>query len=162
MTLYEINKEMDEVLSRIIDPETGEITDIEALAEIQLKRHEKLEAIALVIKNKTAEAALIRAEEKELAERRRRHERTAERLKKVLENELAGQAFETAKCSCSFRKSTGVIIDAAAFNDWAKRHKEYVIPKDPVPDRSAIKAALMDGKKIPCAELEERINMTVK
>ena len=31
MTLYEINKEMDEVLSRIIDPETGEITDIEAL-----------------------------------------------------------------------------------------------------------------------------------
>ena len=139
MTLYEINKEMDEVLSRIIDPETGEITDIEALAEIQLKRDEKLEAIALVIKNKTAE-----------------------RLKKVLESELAGQAFETAKCSCSFRKSTGVIIDAAAFNDWAKRHKEYVIPKDPVPDRSAIKAALMDGKKIPCAELEERINMTVK
>ena len=162
MPLYEINKEMDEVLSRIIDPETGEITDIEALAEIQLKRDEKLEAIALVIKNKTAEAALIRAEEKELAERRRRHERTAERLKKVLESELAGQAFETAKCSCSFRKSTGVIIDAAAFNDWAKRHKEYVIPKDPVPDRSAIKAALMDGKKIPCAELEERINMTVK
>ena len=156
MTLYEISKEMDEVLSRIIDPETGEITDIEALAEIQLKRDEKLEAIALVIKNKTAEAALIRAE------RRRRHERTAERLKKVLESELAGQAFETAKCSCSFRKSTGVIIDAAAFNDWAKRHKEYVSPKDPVPDRSAIKAALMDGKKIPCAELEERINMTVK
>lgn len=162
MTLYEINKEMDEVLSRIIDPETGEITDIEALAEIQLKREEKLEAIALVIKNKTAEAALIRAEEKELAERRRRHEKTAERLKKVLENELAGQAFETAKCSCSFRKSTGVIIDTAAFNDWAKRHKEYVIPKDPVPDRAAIKAALIDGKKIPCAELEERINMTVK
>lgn len=162
MTLYEINKEMDEVLSRIIDPETGEITDIEALAEIQLKRDEKLEAIALVIKNKTAEAALIRAEEKELAERRRRHEKTAERLKKVLENELAGQAFETAKCSCSFRKSTGVIIDTAAFNDWAKRHKEYVIPKDPVPDRAAIKAALIDGKKIPCAELEERINMTVK
>lgn len=162
MTLYEINKEMDEVLSRIIDPETGEITDIEALAEIQLKRDEKLEAIALVIKNKTAEAALIRAEEKELAERRRRHEKTAERLKKVLENELAGQAFETAKCSCSFRKSTGVIIDTAAFNDWAKRHKEYVIPKDPVPDRAAIKAALIDGKKFPCAELEERINMTVK
>ena len=162
MTLYEINKEMDELLSRIIDPETGEITDIEALAEIQLKREEKLEAIALVIKNKTAEAALIRAEEKELAERRRRHEKTAERLKKVLENELAGQAFETAKCSCSFRKSTGVVIDTAAFNDWAKRHKEYVIQKDPVPDRTAIKAALMDGKKIPCAELEERINMTVK
>ena len=162
MTLYEINKEMDEVLSRIIDPKTGEITDIEALAAIQLKREEKLEAIALVIKNKTAEAALIRAEEKELAERRRRHEKTAERLKKVLENELAGQAFETAKCSCSFRKSTGVIIDTAAFNDWAKRHREYVIPKDPVPDRAAIKAALIDGKKIPCAELEERINMTVK
>ena len=116
----------------------------------------------MVIKNNTAEAALIRAEEKELAERRRRHEKTAERLKKVLENELAGQTFETAKCSCSFRKSTGVIIDTAAFNDWAKRHKEYVISKDPVPDRTAIKAALMDGKKIPCAELEERINMTVK
>ena len=162
MTLYEINKQMEELLSMIIDPDTGEITDPEALADIQMKREDKLEAIALVIKNNVAEAALIRAEEKELAERRRRHEKTAERLKKVLENELAGQAFETAKCSCSFRKSTGVIIDTAAFNDWAKRHKEYVIPKDPVPDRAAIKAALIDGKKIPCAELEERINMTVK
>lgn len=162
MTLYEINREMQDVLSRIIDPDTGEITDTDALNEIKLKRDDKLEAIALVIKNKTAEAALIRAEEKELAERRRRHEKTVERLKKVLENELAGQAFETAKCSCSFRRSTGVVIDTAAFNDWAKRHKEYVIPKDPVPDKTAIKAALAAGKKIPCAELEERLNMTVK
>ena len=161
MTLYEINKQMEELLSMIIDPDTGEITDPEALADIQMKREDKLEAIALVIKNNVAEAALIRAEENELAKRRRRHEKTAERLKKVLENELAGQAFETAKCSCSLRRSTGVIIDTAAFNEWAKRHKEYVIPKDPVPDKAAIKAALVAGNKIPCAELEERLNMTV-
>jgi hypothetical protein len=161
MTLYEINKQMEELLSMIIDPDTGEITDPEALADIQMKREDKLEAIALVIKNNVAEAALIRAEENELAKRRHRHEKTAERLKKVLENELAGQAFETAKCSCSFRRSTGVVIDTAAFNEWAKRHKEYVIPKDPVPDKTAIKAALVAGNKIPCAELEERLNMTV-
>lgn len=162
MTLYEINKQMEELLTQIIDPDTGEITDPGALADIQMKREDKLEAIALVIKNNEAEAALIGSEEKKLAERRRRHEQTAERLKKVLENELCGQKFETAKCCCSFRKSTGILIDTAAFNEWAKRHREYVIPKDPVPDKTAIKAALAAGKKIPCAELEERLNMTVK
>lgn len=162
MTLYEINQQMEELLSRIIDPETGEVTDIEALDELQMKREDKLESIALVIKNNAAQAAIIRAEEVELAKRRKKHERLAEWLKKQLENELCGQKFETAKCSCTFRKSTGVVIDTAAFNKWAKRHKEYTIAKDPVPDRTAIKEALTAGKKIPCAVLEERQNLTVK
>ena len=84
MTLYEINKQMEELLSMIINPHTGEITEPDALSDIQMKREDKLEAIALIIKNNAAEAGLNRAEENGLAKRKHKDEKTDERLKNLL------------------------------------------------------------------------------
>ncbi len=47
MTLYEIDK----AITDLADPETGEITDFEALDNLQMARDQKIENIACYYKN---------------------------------------------------------------------------------------------------------------
>ena len=98
MTLWQIAQ----AFLDCIDPESGEI-DEAAWGELSLDRDVKIENTALLIKELTAEAAVIREEEKALADRRRRKENTVERLKENLNLSLDGQKFETSKVAISFR-----------------------------------------------------------
>ena len=70
MKLYEIDRSIQEILDNMsVDAETGEVTlDEEGLAALQLAREQKLEGVALCIKNLSAEAEAIRNEEKALAD----------------------------------------------------------------------------------------------
>ena len=73
MTLYEIDHAISEAFERAIDPETGELINEEAWAQLealQMDREQKLENVALWVKDLNAEAAAIREEEKNLAKRR--------------------------------------------------------------------------------------------
>ena len=58
MTLYEI----DQQLLDCIDLETGEIIDAEKLTELTMERDEKIEKVALWIKELKAEAEALKAE----------------------------------------------------------------------------------------------------
>ena len=80
--LYEINADLDALLDSI-DPETGEI-DGDALTALTMERQEKLEGLALKLKNLAAEAEMIKAEEKNLADRRKTVERNRDSLKAYL------------------------------------------------------------------------------
>lgn len=64
-TLYEI----DNAILNCCDQETGEIIDIEALDALMMQRTEKIEGIALYIKNLTADAADYKAEKEAFAAR---------------------------------------------------------------------------------------------
>ena len=94
MTIYEIN----EGILNCIDPETGEIIDIDKLNELELERDAKIENVACWIKELKAEAEAIKAEKLALAERQRVAENKAESLKKWLAYALQGEKFKTAKC----------------------------------------------------------------
>lgn len=152
MTLYSI----DEAILACIDPETGE-ADPEKLDELMIMREEKLENLALWVKDLKAEADAIKAEEKALAERRQAKERKAESIKKYLEKELAGQKFETSRAVCSFRKSQKVNI-----TNVDKIPDDYLRYKEPEPDKTAIKAAIKDGLTVEGAELIDSVTMTIK
>ena len=152
MKLYEIN----EAILACVDPETGE-ADTEKLDELMLMREEKLENLALWVKDLKAEADAIKAEEKALAERRQAKERKAESIKKYLEKELAGQKFETSRAICSFRKSQKVEI-----SDITKIPDDYLKYSLPTADKVAIKAAIKDGLTVEGAELVDSISMTIK
>lgn len=152
MKLYEIN----EAILACVDPETGE-ADPEKLDELMLMREEKLENLALWVKDLKAEADAIRAEEKVLAERRQAKERKAESIKKYLEKELAGQKFETSRAVCSFRKSQKVEI-----TDLDKIPDDYLRYSLPTADKAAIKAAIKDGIDIEGAELVDSVTMSIK
>ena len=155
MNIYEI----EQAIMDLVDPETGEITDFDALDALSMARDEKIENVALWIKNLVAEAKAIREEEKSLAERRKAAENKAESLEKYLEQTLSGEKFSTAKVAISYRKSKAVeIADEATFI----KAGAYLVPQDPKIDRKAISDALKTGAIVNGAELVERNNIQIK
>lgn len=160
MKLYEIDNAIDELIRNSIDPETGEVMDItDELDALQMEREDKLESVALVIKNLTAEATAIRNEEKALADRRRTAENRVEWLKGYLMQSLAGQKFSTPKVAVSFRSTTAVYIEDDA--EFLKEHPEYARIKTEI-DKSALKDALKNGAEVSGAALENRTSMIVR
>lgn len=158
--LHEIDKDLEDLLSQV-DEETGELQiDEEALNALVMERGAKLEGMALMVKNWTAEAAMVKAEEQVLADRRRRLEKNAERLKQYLQNALAGEKLETARVAVTYRKSKSVEIDDAVF--WENPAEMFIRYTEPEVNKKAVTDALKDGAVIPGAALVEKINMTIK
>ncbi len=169
MTLYEIERDLLELLERgfndaCIDKETGEIDEALAakyLEELPVARERKLEAYGLVIKNYLAEIEALKKEEERLAERRKSKERQVERLKTAITNSMLAfedTKFETAKVVFTFRKSTAIEIP-----DASKLAKLYLRRKvEYTPDKTAIKQALIEGKKVKGASLVTKQNLQVK
>lgn len=151
-SLYEIDNE----ILACVDEETGEV-DIDKFDVLNMERTEKIEGMALWVKDLKAEAEAIKAEEKALAERRQAKERKADSIKAYLEKVLAGQKFETSRAVCSFRKSQKVEI-----TDFDKIPDDYLKYSQPTADKIAIKAAIKDGLKIEGAELVDSVSMTIK
>lgn len=152
-SLYDI----DTRLYSLLDEETGEITDVEAFEKIQLERDEKIENIALWVKNLKADAEALKAEKLAFAERQKTVEKKIDSLKRLLSDALSGQAFKTARVALSFRKSSEVQID-----DIEEISDEYLRYKAPEPDKAAIKAAISEGKEVAGARLVSKVNLQIK
>lgn len=154
MNLYEIDRE---ILS-CIDAETGEILDLERLETLQMERGQKLENIALWIKNLKAEAAALKAEKDAFAEREKQAKAKIESLSAYLTDALGGQKFSTSRVAVSFRSSEAVeIVDETAIP------KEYIREKiETTPDKTAIKEAIKSGVAIAGAQLVKNQNLQIK
>jgi hypothetical protein len=160
MTLYEIDKAIEDAFYSAVDPDTGEIINdeaLEALNELEEARNVKIENIALFIKNLDAEASAIKAEEERLRSRRTTTENRVKWLKDYLNNMLDGEKFKSPRCSVSFRNTKAVNITDAALIP----HK-YLIPQEPKIDKREISAALKAGEIIDGAELEDRRSIVIK
>jgi len=158
MNLYEISAAIENAFMDCIDPETGEIVgDTSALDDLQIQREEKIENIALFIKNLKAEAEAIQNEERKLKSRRQACENHADWLKKYLANNLQGEKFKSARVSISWRKSQAVEVE-----DVWKLPAEYIRMADPEPKKTEIKEALKQGIEIPGAELVDNLSMTIR
>lgn len=161
ISLYEI----DSAITSLVDQETGEILDYEAFAELKMAREEKIEGMAIWHKNLTAEAAAIRAEEINLAARRKSLEKKADSLKQYLTEILAGDKFNTARVACSFRKTKSVEIqDEEGFIQAmeASMCPDYLKYSAPTINRTAITNAIKSGVDVPGAKLIEKLNLSIK
>lgn len=161
MKLYEIDRSILEC----IDTDTGEITDVDRLAELNIAREEKLEGIALYIKNLLAEADGIKAEVDSLNKRMKSKKAEAERLKSYLSFALNGQAFETAKVELRFIKSQSVeVTDQLEAVHWLQKHDldDCLRYKMPEVEKAAIKKLLQEGKNIPGVVLQDNNNLQLK
>ena len=76
-TLYEI----DRAIMNCCNQETGEMIDQEALDALMMQRTEKLESVALWIKNLQSDAIAFKAEKEAFAEREKAANAKAEQLK---------------------------------------------------------------------------------
>lgn len=166
MTLYEIEFKIKAFLDKMldaVDEETGEIIDIDPseLEQLNEAREQKLENIALYIKNLESDAKAIKEEEKNLKERRERSEKKAERLRKLLSDSILNNGddhFETSRCSVTFRASDTVEIDDMDLIDDA-----YIkVVTDYKPDKAALKKAIKAGIKIDGCHLESHNNIQIK
>lgn len=153
MRLYEI----DEAILNCIDTETGEILDAEKLNALQIEREEKLENVALWIKNLTSDAEALKAEKQAFAERQKAAENKAESLKKWLTEALAGEKFKTTRVAVSFRKTKSVQVA-----DIWQLDESFVKYAEPTADKAAIKKAIEAGQEVAGATLVENVSISVK
>ena len=158
MTIYEINEQ----ILNCIDPETGEIIDIDKLNELEIERDAKIENVACWIKELKAEAEAIKTEKQTLAERQKVAENKAESLKKWLAYALQGEKFKTAKCSVSFRKTESVEVTDEGLSNLMKEHDELLTYKAPEPNKTKIKQALKDGLSVEGIRLGCNTSVIIK
>lgn len=161
MTLYEIKAE----IAACTDPETGEIIDYDRLVELHMEREEKLENVALWIKNLSADIKAFREEEKAFADRRHAAENKVESLKEFLLMETEGKPFKTARCSVSVRNNAEAphFANESAFIEWAEKNAEELLRyKQPEIDRTAVKQYLKDGNEIDGVTLERSQSVIIK
>lgn len=163
MTLWEINKEIEEAVNRVfssVDEETGEVSDeaMQVLTDLQMAKEEKLENIGLYIKNLKAEAKAIKEEEEALKKRRESKEKKAESLSKYVTMILNGEKWESSKVAFTFRKSSQTKITDIDAIPEAYKTMETTWKAD----KTAIKKAIEAGEDIAGAHIEEKINMSIK
>ena len=153
-SLYEIDKSIMECL----DFETGEILDAERLNALQMERQEKVESVALWVKNLSADAVAYKAEKEAFAEREKAAQKKIESLKNWLSWALEGQKFSTWRCAVTFRKSEAVEIEDEAMLPPEMKTEKITYS----PNKTAIKEAIKAGTEIPGCKLVERMNPTIK
>lgn len=114
MSLYTMTAELTRLIEAI---EMGEIPE-EAIADtleaVSAEWGERADAVLSAIKNYRAECEAIRAEEKALAERRKRKERVISRLEGYVTeslNKLGRSSYESARHVVRFTTSSAVVVD---------------------------------------------------
>ena len=167
MTLYEIATEYKDFAEAVENGEIPKEAINDTLESIQALLEEKVDNIACLIKNLTADAEAIKAEEARLAERRKQKEATTERLKAYLSDMLIKSGctkLETARNKISFHKSEAVTVeDEAKFIEWAmNENREFLTFKAPTISKTALKKALADGQAIDGVYIESKANLQIK
>lgn len=152
-SLYEINEE----ILNCVDMETGEIIDAERLSQLQIAFDDKVEGIALWIKNLLADAEAIKEEKNKLADRQRVCENKAKRLKEYLSGFLGGQKFSTPRVAISYRRSESVEVQ-----DATELPEEYLKFAEPTVDKTKVKKALKEGIELAGVALVENQNIQIK
>lgn len=161
MNLYDI----DTQLESLIDPETGELLDIEAFEQLQIAREQKVEGMALWYKNMVAEAEAIKKEVDALKDRQQKLQKKADRLKGYIGLVLNGEKFSTPRCAITFRATKSLdVSDADGLTEWAKKTgNEYILRyKAPEINKTIVTNMLKEGVDVPFVSISERNSVSIK
>lgn len=163
-TLYEISTAYLNFLEAVDNGDIPEEAIADTLAGLEGALEDKADNIACLIKSLKAQVAGIKAEEENLAERRRAKEGRIVWLTDYLGRELLSAGMdivETNRNKITFRNSTAVdIYDIESFVKNAS--SDYLTYKDPTPDKKAITQAIKDGKEVPGCGLVTKRNIQIK
>lgn len=85
MRLFEI----DARIMACVDMETGEIIDEELFNSLEMERDEKIENLACLVKNLTADAEAFKVQKQTFAERQKKAEDSIERFKAEISASLS-------------------------------------------------------------------------
>lgn len=160
--LYDIDQEILDC----VDLETGEILDPEKLDALQMEREQKLEGVALWVKDLNAEADAVKTEADKLIARKRSLDNKITALKMWLLMALGGQKLKTPRCNVYQTHSQRVAIadegELIEFLQTLNEPEKFLKYKEPELRKDEIKKALKDGFVIPGAELETTESVVIK
>ena len=138
-----------------IDEETGEILNAAELDALEISRDEKIENIALWIKNLKAEAEAVKKQKEAFYQREKALSNKADRLKDYLGSFLNNEKWKSDKVVLSWRRSESVEVEDG-FND------ERFITYEPKISKTGIKEALKNGEEVPGAKIVEKQSLQIK
>ena len=160
--LYDI----DAAILDCVDQETGEILDPEKLDALQMEREQKLEGVALWIKDLKAEAEAVNAEADKLTARKKTVENKIDGLKQWLLYALNGEKLKTARCNVYQTHSQKVVIDdEKALVDMLMTSpfgEKFLRVKEPDIDKNALKDSMKQGYEYEFAHLEQTESVVIK
>lgn len=158
--LYEIAEDLRNIIKYgdvFVNTETGEIFNKDKLDQLQLAFRDKVDGCAVIVKELTADAEILKKEAETLLERAKAKENHAKWLKEYIASCLDGQKFESEHTQIGYRKSTSVVID-----NETEVPKIYKTIKELVNvDKMALKKALQQGEVAGC-HLETKNNIQIK
>ena len=153
MTIYEINAQIADCIT-----DDGEIIDIERFDGLQIERSVKIENIACWYKNLLADAEAILSESKKLKDRETSIRKKADSLKMYLSNILSGEKFSGPRAVIGWRKSEETVIEDEDSIPLKFKNKKVIY----TPDKTAIKAVIISGKKVKGALVVSKNNIQIK
>ena len=179
MGLYEINQELTELFSfewsdehsAWIYPDTGEfLTDEEFEARAQklgMDKQRILEWMAKEMLNMRGEREMLKAEMARIRERAKRLENKEERFRQILDRECNGKKTDLGVATFSYRKSSAAVWNEANSADiicWLEEHghDDCLKYSDPEIRKTELKKLMASGVNVPFAEIEERMNGSLK
>lgn len=136
----------------------------DTLESIELEIADKLEGYAMVIKNIESDVIGIKAEEKRLAERRKRMESEIQRMKGAMsstldlvdEDKKGAKRVKTEKFTFSFRKSTQLIVDDVEALPTSLVEIKYT------PNKAEIKKAIEGGMQLENVRFVENKSLSIR
>lgn len=167
MKLYELTSDFRSFMDAVDNDEIPEEAIADTLECIELAIEDKADNMACLLKNLEAEINAIKAEASRLVERGRAKEKTYNRIKEYLADNLQRvgiDKIETARNKITFRKSESVEIgDEDAFIEWAEKERDELLTYSaPKVNKTAIKKALKGGEEIPGASIVISQNLQLK
>lgn len=168
MKLYELSKDYENLILAIENGDIPEEALQDTLESIEVLLDEKADNIACWIKQLTAEAEAIKAEEDKLKARRTAKLNRAERLTEYLAECLTNAGrnkIETARNVISFRKTPPKVVfdNEGKFIEWAMNNADSLLKySKPTVDRTAVKVALENGAEIEGVRIESSANIQIK
>jgi len=154
MTLYEI----DSAIERCIDWETGEITDLIYLEQLEMERGKKIENVALYCKELAHFSDNLEEEMKSLQKRKKTADNAVKRLKGWLAMACDAKKFETPRTKVTFRQSEETVIDneELILKKYMTKKVTYTVSK------TAVKDAILAGKNVKGAHIEKKWSTIIK
>lgn len=173
MTLYDVDERLVTLLNEHFDIEDGVLCETEEelakkIDEVSLDLDTKIENIGCYIKNLESDVEALKKEEDNLKARRKSAENKIEGLKRYLNGYLmacfpkdedrAKWKFKTPKVVLGYRKSNSVEVP-----DIEKLDKNFIkVKTEVIPDKTAIKDAIKNGKEVIGAFIKQNINLNIK
>ncbi len=143
----------------VVDEETGEILQADALHAVEAEAAEKIEATALYLRELDAEAKAAKEEADRMLARVKSMQKRSDYLKAMLLDALhATGKVKTGRVTVSIRTTKAVEIAEGADLPEAYTTVKHIVS----PNKVAIKQALLDGVEVPGCHLEARESVSIR